>query len=165
MLLPKTGSLAARSVVTSRALVVEAEPLRETLNERVFRYIRTVIVGSLATIADLGVLVLCTRTLGLDPVMARIPALMAGGLVQFFGGRSFAFRAQAGAVSGQATRFLVHELVGLPLTLLTFRLMVGVLTFLPPEIVSLVVNFILFVTYYYPVRRFIVFHVPAPRPA
>ncbi|MFO7181664.1 MAG: GtrA family protein [Pseudomonadota bacterium] len=132
---------------------------RESLRVRVLRYVRTLIVGSWATLADFSVLTLCTRVLATDPVVGRVPALVAGALVQFFGSRSFAFRAQSGSMSRQAKLFVLHEVIGLPLTLLVFRLLIGLIPFLPPELVGMFANTVVFVIYSYPVRRFIVFHV------
>jgi putative flippase GtrA len=134
----------------------------ESLGQRLFRFVRTLIVGGWATAADFAVLTLCVRAIGMEPALARAPGLLVGGLVQFFGSRSYAFRAQAGSMSRQAKLFVLHELVGIPLNLLMFRLLLDVITFLPPEVVSLVANFAVFICYSYPVRRFIVFSLPAP---
>jgi putative flippase GtrA len=137
-------------------------PRAESLAERFFRFARTLIVGSWATVADFAVLALCVRMLALDPALARAPALLAGALVQFFGCRSYAFRAQAGSVSRQAKLFVLHELVGMPLNLLMFGLLLAPMGFMPAEIVSLLANFVVFLFYSYPVRRFIVFSIPEP---
>lgn len=137
------------------------EPLpQETFAERFSRWARTLVVGGWATAADFALLALCVRVLGVDPALARAPALLAGALVQFFGSRSYAFRAQAGSVSRQAKLFVLHEVVGLPLNLLTFRLMLPLVPFIPAEATSLLANFVVFLCYSYPVRRFIVFSVP-----
>jgi putative flippase GtrA len=140
------------------------QPRAESLAERFFRFVRTLVVGSLATVADFAVLVICVRLLTLDPAIARAPALLAGGLVQFFGCRSYAFRAQAGSVSRQAKLFVLHEAIGIPLNLFTFRLMLSGMGFAPAEVVSLLANFVVFLIYSYPVRRFIVFSLPAAVP-
>lgn len=137
---------------------------RETLAERFYRLVRTLIVGSWATAADFALLTLLVRLFALDPALARAPALLAGALVQFFGSRSYAFRAQAGSMSRQAKLFVLHEVIGLPLNLLTFRLMLPLVPFLPAEATSLLANFVVFLFYSYPVRRFIVFAVPEPQP-
>ena len=136
----------------------------ESFAERVFRFLRTLLVGSWATVADFAVLALCVRVLELEPSLARAPGLLVGGLVQFFGSRSYAFRAQSGSVSRQAKLFVLHELVGMPLNLLMFRLMLSAMSFAPAEAVSLLANFVVFLVYSYPVRRFIVFSIPAPAP-
>jgi len=135
---------------------------REPLADRFFRFVRTLVVGSWATIADFAVLMLCVRAMEIDPGLARAPALLVGALVQFFGSRSYAFRAQAGSISRQAKLFVLHEVVGLPLNLLMFRLLLPLVTFVPAEVTSLLANFVVFLVYSYPVRRFIVFSMPVP---
>jgi putative flippase GtrA len=137
-------------------------PPREPLAERFFRFVRTLVVGTWATVADFAVLMLCVRALEIDPALARAPALLVGALVQFFGSRSYAFRAQAGSLPRQAKLFVLHEVVGLPLNLLMFRLLLPFVTFVPAEITSLLANFVVFLLYSYPVRRFIVFSLPVP---
>jgi putative flippase GtrA len=137
---------------------------REPLGQRLLRFARTLVVGSWATAADFAVLAFSVRVLGVDPALARAPALLAGALVQFFGCRAYAFRAQAGRISRQAMLFALHEAIGMPLNLFAFSLLLSGLSFMPPEIVSLLANFVVFLCYSYPVRRFIVFSLPEPVP-
>jgi hypothetical protein len=77
--------------------------------------------------------------------------------VLFFGSRSFAFRAQAESAMPQAKRFVISELIGFPLNMVAFKLLLWLLPMVAPEILSLLANFALFLTYYYPVRNSIVF--------
>ncbi|HLV67815.1 MAG TPA: GtrA family protein [Polyangiaceae bacterium] len=149
----------AEHAIELAPVIAESGPARESLRVRVMRYVRTLIVGSWATIADFSVLTLCTRVLATDPIIGRIPALLAGALVQFFGSRSYAFRAQSGSLSRQAKLFVLQEVIGLPLTLLVFRLLIALIPFLPAELVGMFANTVVFVIYSYPVRRFIVFQV------
>ena len=98
--------------------------------------------------------------MGLAPTAARVPALLAGASVQFFGNRTYTFRAQGGEITRQAKFFVVAELVALFLNWNLFRLLAPRITFVPPEIVSFLGTFLVFVGFAYPVRKLVVFRVP-----
>jgi len=117
-------------------------------------------VGSGATAIDFVVLTSCIRVAGLPPVAARVPALIAGATFQFFGNRTFAFRAQAGSVSRQAKLFVAAEVVAVLLNVSLYRWLVPRIQVLPPELTSFVGTFIVFVTFGYPVRKLVIFRVP-----
>jgi putative flippase GtrA len=121
------------------------------------RLVRSLVVGSGGTALDFAALTFSIRVLHLDASWARVIGLCVGGIVLFFGSRSFAFQAQSESAGPQARRFVVSELIGFPLNMLLFKLLLGLLPSLAPEVVSLAANFLLFVTYYYPVRNFVVF--------
>jgi putative flippase GtrA len=89
-----------------------------------------------------------------------LPALCAGASVQFFGNRSFTFRAQAGSMSRQARFFVVVELAALLMNYFLFRWLVPRVHILPPEVVSFVGTFVVFVTFAYPMRRLVIFKLP-----
>jgi putative flippase GtrA len=135
-------------------------PPPEPLVVRAMRFGRALVVGSGATIVDFSVLTTCIRIVGLAPVQARLPALVAGASVQFFGNRTFTFRAQRGAMSRQAKLFVVAELAALAMNWSIFRFLAPRLTVLPPEIVSFVGTFIVFVAFAYPVRKLVIFRLP-----
>ncbi len=117
-------------------------------------------VGSWGTALDFAALTLSIRLLHIDATWARVIGLCAGGVVLFFGSRSFAFRAEAESAAPQAKRFVIAELIGFPLNVLIFKLLLQLVPAVAPEVLSLVANFVLFVTYYYPVRNRIVFRTP-----
>jgi putative flippase GtrA len=75
--------------------------------------LRSAIAGGAATLSDLGVLFFCITALGLSARVASIPALVAGGIVNFYGNRSFAFRAQSGSLRRQATLYAITEVIAL----------------------------------------------------
>ena len=133
---------------------------RDSLWDQAYRFARAAIVGSGATVIDFLVLTSCIRVAELAPSTARLPALIAGASFQFFGNRTFAFRAQAGSLSHQAKLFIAAELVALLLNLPLFRWLAPRTPYLPPELTSLVVTFIVFVTFGYPVRKLVIFRVP-----
>lgn len=125
------------------------------------RFGRALVVGSGATLTDFSVFITCVRGLGMAPTSARLPALVAGACFQFFGNRSYTFRARAGSLSRQACLFLVAEGVTLALNLGVFRLLVQHVHGFPPELVSFLGTFVVFVGFAYPMRRLIVFRLPS----
>ncbi len=133
----------------------------EPFIERAYRFVRALIVGSGATIVDFSVFTTCMRLIGLAPTAARLPALVAGASVQFFGNRTFTFRAQAGSITRQARIFLGAELVTLGLNWSTFRFLVPRVPVVPPEVVGFMGTFIVFVTFAYPMRRLVIFRLPS----
>lgn len=134
--------------------------LREPLLDRAWRFGRALVVGSGATLVDFSILTTAIRVFDVAPTIARLPALMAGASFQFFGNRTFTFRAQAGRISRQAKLFLAAELVTLSANYGTFRFLAPRLTFVAPELVSFLGTFIVFVSFAYPVRRLVVFRLP-----
>jgi putative flippase GtrA len=139
-----------------------ATPTSPTFRETALRFARSLVVGSGGTALDFAALTVSLRLFHIDATWARVIGLCAGGVVLFFGSRSFAFRAEAEHLGPQAKRFVISELIGFPLNMLAFKLLLQLLPALAPEVLSLVANFVLFVTYYYPVRNYIVFRA-SPR--
>ena len=132
-------------------------PPQESIWERAYRFVRALIVGSGATALDFVILTSCIRVVGLAPTVARVPALVAGASFQFFGNRTFTFRAQAGSASRQAKLFVGAELVALVLNYSAFRWLVPRATMLPPELVSFAGTFVVFVAFAYPMRKLVIF--------
>lgn len=137
--------------------------LLRTARAHARRFGRSVVVGSAGSILDFASLMLSIRLLGLDATWARVVGLLVGGVVLFYGSRSFAFRATAEGAAPQARRFVVAELIGFPLNVVAFKLLLSWLPGVAPELLSLVANFVLFVSYYYPVRSQLVFKTRAAR--
>ena len=80
--------------------------------------------------------------------------------MQFFGNRSFTFRAQAGSLSRQARFFVAAELVTLLLNYGVFSWLVPRVHGIAPELVSFAGTFVVFVTFAYPMRRLVIFKLP-----
>jgi putative flippase GtrA len=139
-------------------MTVDPTP-REPLLTRALRFGRALIVGSGATLTDFSVFTTCVRAIDLAPTTARLPALVAGACVQFIGNRSFTFRAQTGRLSRQLRLFLVAEAITLGLNWSVFHVLISRITGVPPELVSFLGTFLIFVTFAYPVRRLIVFRL------
>ncbi|MGZ6095579.1 MAG: GtrA family protein, partial [Polyangiales bacterium] len=91
------------------------------------KLLRSLLAGGAATFADLLVLLLAIHVLRLDARIASIPALVAGGVVSFFGNRHFAFRAGAGDVRKQAFLYTATEVVALVLNGLLYDVAVRAL--------------------------------------
>jgi len=136
---------------------------REPLAERALRFVRALVVGSGATIVDFSVLTACIRVADIAPTSARLPALVAGASVQFFGNRTYTFRAQRGSISRQAKLFLVAELTALAMNWSIYQFLVRRIQFVPPEIVSFMGTFAVFVGFAYPLRRLVIFRLPDDR--
>jgi putative flippase GtrA len=108
---------------------------------------------------------LLSRAIGIAPAEARLPALMAGACFQFFKNRSYTFRAQAGNLSRQAWLFVLFEAVTLGLNFGLFRVLLPRLPGLPPEVVTFIGSFVVFVAFAYPVRRLVIFKLPGSESA
>jgi putative flippase GtrA len=132
----------------------------EGLSERALRFARALIVGSGATLVDFSLFTTCIRLVGMTPTAARLPALCAGASVQFFGNRSYTFRAQAGSLSRQARFFVAAEVTTLLLNFAVFSWLVPKVRGVPPELLSFVGTFVVFVTFAYPMRRLVIFKLP-----
>jgi len=132
----------------------------EALLVRAMRLGRALIVGSGATLADFSVFTTCVRAAGIAPSAARVPALLVGAVVQFFGNRSFTFRAQAGSLSLQAKLFLVFETVTFGLNWGVFHALEQNIDGAPPELVSFAGTFLVFIGFAYPMRRLVIFRLP-----
>jgi len=133
----------------------------EHLSVRALRFARALIVGGGATLVDFSLFSTCIRLIGMTPTAARLPALCAGASVQFFGNRSFTFRAQAGSLSRQARFFVAAELVTLLLNFGVFSWLVPQVHGVAPELLSFAGTFVVFVTFAYPMRRLVIFKLPS----
>jgi putative flippase GtrA len=133
----------------------------EPLSQRFYRFARALVVGSGATVVDFSIFTTCIRLIGVAPTSARLPALMAGATVQFLGNRTFTFRAQAGSITRQAKLFLLAELVTLGFNWTIFSVLATRIHSVPPEIVGFLGSFIVFVSFAYPLRRLVIFRLPA----
>jgi putative flippase GtrA len=88
--------------------------------KRVAALLRSMLVGGLATIVDLGALFVMVTLFGISPRIASVPALLLAASVQFMGQRHFAFRAGGGDARRQAMRFACVHAVTLLLNAVVF---------------------------------------------
>ena len=138
------------------------------LGARLARFARSALAGGLATLVDLGVLGLLVSGFGVPARVANVPALVAGGVVNFVGNRTYAFRA-TGDLARQAALYTLVEIVALALNGILFELGMRALAagacagafagaYLP---LRLVTSNLVFVFFSYPLWRR-VFRAPAP---
>jgi len=92
--------------------------------------LRSLLVGSFATLFDLGALSLLVYGLGVDPRLASLPALTLGIVLQFVGNKLFAFQDRRPNWGKQGLQFLAVEALGVCCNLGLFHLAVS-LTALP----------------------------------
>jgi putative flippase GtrA len=85
---------------------------------------RSMAVGSIATVIDLGTLGLLVSGLGLSPRVASAPALVLGIVAQFVGNKLFAFGDRSRAWVRQGLQFLMVEALGFVANLVLFDLVV-----------------------------------------
>jgi putative flippase GtrA len=125
--------------------------------------LRSFLSGAAATLVDLAVLGTCVAVLGVSPRLASLPALVAGGVANFFGNRHFAFRAKSGSLRRQAILYAVTELVALALNGLLYDAVVRTMHphAMGAMIVRLITTHLVFVAFSYPIWRK-VFRDPAP---
>ncbi|MEO8877846.1 MAG: GtrA family protein [Polyangiaceae bacterium] len=83
--------------------------------DRVLEIVRSLLAGGAATLADLAVLTSLVSLLHWSPRDANLPALIIGGVVNFFGNRSFAFRAASGSLQKHVVGYVLVEVVALAL--------------------------------------------------
>jgi putative flippase GtrA len=124
---------------------------------RALQFGRALIVCSGATLLDFALLTACIRILDFAPVVARVPALVAGASLQFVGHRQFTFRASRGALSRQAKLFIAVELVGLGANLGIYAVLLSRIHVLPPEALGFLGSFLVFVGWAYPMHRLVSF--------
>ena len=87
-------------------------------------FVRAILVGVVATGADLATLALLVEGAHLSPAAANVPALVVGLVVQFIGCRAFVFPNGAHGLVTQAFRFLVAEAGTLALNGIIFHVLV-----------------------------------------
>jgi putative flippase GtrA len=110
---------------------------------------RSAVIGFFATAADLGSLVLLVQLLGLPPVAANVPALLAGVAVQFLGNKLFAFRDRSRDYLRQGALFALIEVGALLLNALAFHVFV-VATPVPYWLARVTTSSLVYVGYSYP---------------
>jgi putative flippase GtrA len=122
---------------------------------RVFELVRAGAAGVVATAADLAVLAVLVSLLGWNARAASVPALLAGGVVNFLGNRHYAFRAGRGPLVRQAVGYTLVEVVALVLNGVLYD---AVLRALPQAtdaywLVRLATSHLVFLAWSYPLWR------------
>jgi putative flippase GtrA len=83
--------------------------------QTIFQFLRYVLVGGAATVADYGSYYLLTRASGMDSLTANPLSYMAGNVISFLGHRNVTFRSR-GRVSSQYLRFICVTVVGIAIS-------------------------------------------------
>ena len=97
---------------------------REPITVRFQRFLRSSLVGLVTSVVDLVIIETGIRLMKVDPALAKAIALAVCTLIQFFGNRSFAFKAQQGRLGRQMMWFIGCEAIAAGLMCLVFRQMV-----------------------------------------
>ena len=129
---------------------------------RLVELLRAGAAGVAATAADVLTLALLVAAFHVDPRAASVPALVAGGVVNFLGNRQFAFRgAREGSVAAQLAGYLAVELVALSLNGILYDTALRLAPGLRPAYwaLRLATSHIVFLLWSYPLWR----RVFAPR--
>lgn len=130
--------------------------------KRAVIFVKSALAGAAATLTDFTVFFALANGVGLDPRWANLPALVAGGVVNFVGNRRFAFHAHHGSLTRQAQRFIGVTVIGLALNAVIFHFAVDALTAWPAWVLRVIIGNAVYVGWYFPMFRKI-FHVHATR--
>jgi len=128
---------------------------RAALVRELFQTLRAGVAGVLATAIDLAVLTVLVSGFHVDPRVASVPALVAGGIANFVGNRHFAFRARAGSVVRQAALYTAVEVLALGYGGLLYDTALRLFPAVRPLYwaVRLVTSHVVFLTWSYPLWR------------
>jgi putative flippase GtrA len=121
-----------------------------------FRLSKTLVVGALASIADMSTLICLVQLFGIRPEIANIPSLMVGSTLQFLGNRQVVYHSN-GVVKLQLLTFICGELVSLTLNGSGYYLMVTH-TSIHYAVARPIVSAIIFTCFSYPLWRYIFSH-------
>lgn len=119
------------------------------------RFLRSLLAGGVATLADLATLFVLVTMLHVPAHVANVPALVVGGAVQFFANRHFVFDAKNGALARQAFLFIVVEGIALLLNGLLFDRALHLVPESLYAIARLVTSNVVFLGFSYPLWRFV----------
>lgn len=105
---------------------VVIEPPREpaSVAGRLWRFVKSLLVGGVATIADFAALAALVEFAHVRETVANVPALAVGALVQFMGCRHLVFQAARGHLGRQLAGFALVEFATLALNGLVFHVLV-----------------------------------------
>ncbi|MFK8000579.1 MAG: GtrA family protein [Polyangiales bacterium] len=106
-------------------------------------------IGGLATLVDLGLLLVLVEILGLSPEAANVPALLGGAVVQFVGCRQLVFRKGKRSVRSTLLPFAIVEVGTLLLNAFLFVALVRLLP-VPYAALRLLTTFVVFVGFSFP---------------
>lgn len=129
----------------SMLMTKPASPLADLLT----RLMSALGIGGLATLVDLGLLVVFVELLGLSPEAANVPALLGGAVVQFVGCRELVFKQGKRSVRSTLLPFALVEVGTLLLNAFLFVALVRLLP-VPYAALRLLTTFVVFVGFSFP---------------
>ena len=113
------------------------------------RFSRSVVVGAVATAVDVGSLFFLVDVIGFAPVVANVPSLLAGAVVQFVGCRYFVFDGDGRSLLRQVLGYGAVEIGTLLLNGVAFHVLVS-WTPTPYALARPVGTFLVFALFSYP---------------
>jgi putative flippase GtrA len=118
-------------------------------------FLRSLLTGGAATLADLATLAFAVGVLHASPAAASLPALVVGAAVQFVGNRYFAFRAGRAPVARQAVLFVASEAVTMLLNAVVYQAVAShlPLTLTTAVLARIVTTNLVFLLWSYPVWK------------
>jgi putative flippase GtrA len=121
-----------------------------------FRLSKTLVIGALASIADMSTLVCLVQLFGILPHIAIIPSLMVGSTLQFLGNRQVVYHSN-GVVGRQLFIYICGELVSFTLNGTGYYIMTTH-TSIHYAVARLMVSAVIFICFSYPLWRYIFSH-------
>ena len=112
-------------------------------------FVRSVLVGLVATAVDVGALVVLVQLGGLSPVAANVPALLLGVLLQYLGNKHLAFRDPSPDHLRQGSLFALVEIGTLLLNAAGYHVL-ETLTPVPYALVRPIVTLAVYCLFSYP---------------
>ena len=127
-------------------------------------FVKSLIAGAAATLADIATFAALHHALGVDKNLAFWPAQVVGGIVNFIGNRRFAFQAQGGSLASQMVPFFGVTVISWVLTWALFHFTVELAEpYLLPDFVKLIASNAVYLGFSYPMFKR-VFRDPAQKP-
>jgi putative flippase GtrA len=125
------------------------------VKRKLWQLLRAGIAGLVATATDLVALALLVSVFHVDARVASLPALVAGGIVNFLGNRHYAFRAAHGDVAKQVVGYTATEIVALALNGLAYDTVLRLVPGARPAywLVRLATSHLVFLAWSYPLWR------------
>lgn len=111
----------AQTAASAPSVDASAVPVSESRAQGFKRFLKSSLVGIVATIVDVSLLMLMLRVFALNPYLAKTIALAGGVSTQFLGNRRFAFQATTGRLRRQLQWFVVVETIAFVTTVFVFR--------------------------------------------
>ncbi len=121
------------------------------------RFLKSSLVGIVATVVDVALLLVGLRVFNLNPYLAKTIALAGGVTTQFLGNRKFAFQATTGKLRRQLQWFVVVEAIAFVTTVFVFRGLLAVFRHFNVPLADLAANlasgFVVYFGFSYPLWK------------